>query len=168
MKRWLPIGASLVILALFLIFLNQEKDYDIKSAISENAFMDNVSIIQRKEGAIKLALSAEKAIFVTNHDIELNKLSMEFPEKGLILNANSGIYNIETKNLKIDGTINARTKDYQVIADTILWDSTKNEIVSNKKIKIIGKKFFAEGDSLEATADRATLKRNVKAIFHGK
>jgi lipopolysaccharide assembly outer membrane protein LptD (OstA) len=168
MKRWLPIGTSLVIFTLLLIFFNQEKDYDMTLRIGENSFIDNVNIVQKKDGVVKLALIAEKAIFINDYDVELNKLSIEFPEKGLTLTANNGIYNIEKRNLKISGNISAYTKDYQIIADTVLWDSAKNEIVSDKKIKIIGKKFFAEGDSIEATADKATLRNNVKAIFYGK
>lgn len=168
MKRWIPAIAFLICLSFFFIFFERERGYDIGFKISENSFMDDVKIIQNREGTTKLTLSAEKAIFVTDNDIKLDKLTMTFPERDLTLTAKGGIYNLKKRDLKIDGDINAYTKDYQIIADTILWDSSKNGIISDKKIKIVGKKFIAEGDSLEATADNATLRRNVKAVFYGK
>jgi lipopolysaccharide export system protein LptC len=130
--------------------------------------MDGVSITQRKEGVVKWILNAEKAMFLTDNDVKLDKLKIIFPEKELTLTSNGGMYDIEKRNLKIDGNINASTKDYEIVATTLFWDSSKNEILSDEKVKIRGKKFFAEGDTLTATADKATLNKNVKAVFYGK
>lgn len=168
MKKLLFIVASLFLLTVLIVYLNQEKDAKVKLRLSDNSYMEGVSITQRKEGRVKWILNAEKAVFLTANDVELDKLKIVFPEKELTLTSSSGMYDIEKRNLKIDGNINASTKDYDIVANTLFWDSSKNEIFSDKKVQIMGKKFFAEGDTLTATADKATLNKNVRAVFYGK
>lgn len=151
-----------------IVYLNQEKDAKIKLRLGDNSYMDEVSITQKKAGLVKWILNSEKAVFLTNNDIKLDNLKIIFPEKELTLVSNGGIYDIESRNLKIDGNINAFTRDYEIVASTLFWDSSKNEILSDKKVQIVGKRFFAEGDTMTATTDKATLNKNVKAVFYGK
>jgi LPS export ABC transporter protein LptC len=168
MKKMLFAGASLFLLSVLIVYLNQEKDAKIKLRPGDNSYMDDVSITQKKAGVVKWMLSAKKAIFLTGNDVKLDNLKIIFPEKELTLTSNGGMYDIENRNLKIDGNINAFTMDYEIVASTLFWDSSKNEIVSDEKVKIVGKKFFAEGDNLTATTDKATLNKNVRAVFYGK
>lgn len=162
----------IIVFFIFLLWLvlyaDYEKDYAVKVRISESSFMDNVSITQRKNGIAKLFLNAEKAVFTSEDEVQLNGLKMTFPEKDLTLSSSSGLYNLKTKDLKINGDIKAYTKDFEIFADNLLWDSSRNEITSNKRIRIVGKNFSAEGDFLEAISDKATLRENVRAIFYGK
>ncbi len=155
-------------MTVLIVYLNQEKDAKVKLRLGDNSYMDEVSITQKKAGRIKWILNSEKAVFLTDNDIKLNNLKIIFPEKELTLTSNGGMYNIESRNLKIDGNINAFTKDYRIVASTLFWDSSKNEVFSDKKVQLVGKKFFAEGDTMTATTDKATLNKNVKAVFYGK
>lgn len=168
MKKMLFVAVSLFLLSVLAVYLNQEKDARVKLRLGDNSYMDDVSITQKKEGIVKWILRAEKAVFVTNNDVKLDSLKIIFPEKELTLTSNGGMYDIDNRNLKIDGNINASTKDYEIVANTLFWDSSKNEILSDEKVQIVGKKFFAEGDNLTATTDKATLNKNVKAVFYGK
>lgn len=168
MKKLLFVCASFFLLAVLIVYLNQEKDAKIKLGPGDSSYMDEVSITQKKAGLVKWRLNAEKAVFLTSNYVKLDNLKIIFPEKELTLTSNSGMYDIENRNLKIDGNINAFTKDYEIVASTLFWDSSKNEILSDEKVKIVGKKFFAEGDNLTATTDKATLNKNVKAVFYGK
>lgn len=168
MKKLLFVCASLFLLTILIVYLNQEKDAKIKLRLGDNSHMDDVSITQKKAGLVKWILNAEKAVFLTSNDVKLDNLKIIFPEKELTLTSNGGMYDIENRNLKIDGNINAFTKDYEIVASTLFWDSSKNEILSDERVQIVGKKFFAEGDNLTATTDKATLNKNVKAVFYGK
>lgn len=133
-----------------------------------SSYMDNVSIVQKRAGVVKWLLNSQKATFLNENDVKLSAVSISFPEKGLTLTSESGEYDIEKRNLKIENNIKAATKDYDIVASSLFWDASKNEILSDEKVQIIGKKFLVEGDNLTATADSATLNRNVKAIFYGK
>lgn len=168
MKKKLFICAFLFLLTVLIVYLNQEKDAKIKLRLGDNSYMDEVSITQKKAGLVKWILNSEKAVFLTNNDIKLDNLKIIFPEKELTLTSNGGMYDIENRNLKIEGNISAFTKDYEIVASTLFWDSSKNEILSDERVQIIGKRFFAEGDTMTATTDKATLNKNVKAVFYGK
>lgn len=168
MKKLLFVCASLFLLTVLIVYLNQEKDTKIKLHLGDNSYMDEVSITQKKAGLVKWILNAKKAVFLTNNDIRLDNLKIIFPEKDLTLTSNGGMYDIENRNLKINGNINAFTKDYEIVASTLFWDSSKNEILSDEKVQIVGKRFFAEGDAMTATTDKAILNKNVKAVFYGK
>ncbi|GER93912.1 LPS export ABC transporter periplasmic protein LptC [hot springs metagenome] len=168
MKKILFVFASLFLLTVLIMYVDQEKDTKVKLRVEDNSYMDKVSITQKKAGLVKWILNAEKAVFLTSSDVKLDNLKIIFPEKELTLTSSSGMYDIESKNLKIDGNINAFTKDYEIVASTLFWDSSKNEILSDEKVQILGKRFFAQGDAMTATTDKATLNKNVKAIFYGK
>jgi LPS export ABC transporter protein LptC len=168
MMKGVIISALFIFVISLILYANYEKNYDVKLRVSDNSFMDNVSIIQRRDGIVKLSVNAEKAVFILDDEVQLNRLTMTIPEKGLTLSSSSGLYNLKTKDLKMVGDIKAYTKDFEIFAENLLWDSSRNEVTSDKRIRIVGKNFSAEGNSFEAIADKATLKENVKAIFYGK
>jgi LPS export ABC transporter protein LptC len=168
MKKILFLSVAVFLFTILAVYLNQDKDAVTKLRLGDNSYMDDVRITQKKEGVIKWILGAKKAVFVTSNDVKLADLKITFPEKELVLTSNEGMYDMESRNLKIEGNIKASTKDYDIVATTLFWDSTKNEVFSDEKVYIVGKKFFVEGDNLTATADKARLDKNVKAVFYEK
>lgn len=168
MKRILFLCAILALFSVLAIYLNQEKFIDTKLRLGDNSYMDDVSITQKKEGVVKWIVNTQKAVFLNSNDVKLADLKIVFPEKDLTLTSDGGLYDIENRNLTIEGNIKASTKDYDIVANTLFWDSSKNEILSDEKVQIVGKKFFVEGDKLTATTNKARLDKNVKAVFNGK
>jgi lipopolysaccharide assembly outer membrane protein LptD (OstA) len=130
--------------------------------------MEDVGIIHRKDGDVKWTLKAKEAVFVNKTEVNLSDLSIRFPEKELILTARNGTYGLENQNLTISGDLKAVTKDYDIVATSVFWDASKNQLFSDKKVSLVGSTFFVEGDSLIATSDKATLTKNVKAVFYDK
>ena len=104
---------------------------------------------------------------MTAQDVKLTALTISFPAKDLILTSESGTYNTESKDLKIEGNIKAVTKDYDILTNTLHWDAAKNELFSNDKVTIVNKQYYVEGEQLTASGDTATLHKNVKAVFNG-
>lgn len=168
MKRLSFVTAALVLLSVLVFYLSQDKDTKVKLRLEDNSYMDDVRITQKKEGAVKWVLDAKKAVFLTANDIKLHSMKIFFPEKELVLTSKSGLYDVDNKSLKIEDNIKASTKDYDIVATTLFWDSSRNELLSDEKVQITGKKFFAVGDTMTATTDKAILNKNVKAVFHGK
>lgn len=130
--------------------------------------MEDVSIVQKKGGVTSFVVNAKKAIFMTASDVQLTALNMFFPEKAMTVTSDSGLYNTESKDLKIEGNIKATTKDYDILTKKLHWDAAKGQLFSDDKVTIVGKRFYVEGDDLSATNDAATLHKNVKAVFNGK
>jgi LPS export ABC transporter protein LptC len=168
MKKILFLAVAFVLFGLLGFLSNQEKDMKAKLTLGDDSYMDKVHITHKKDGATKWILDARKAVFITSKDVKLADLKITFPEKELVLTSNNGLYDIDSRNLTIEENINASTKDYDIIATKLFWDSSKNEIMSDERVQIVGRKFHVEGDNLNATNDKATLNKNVKAVFYGK
>lgn len=168
MKKLSFAAAALMLLSVLVFYLSQDKDAKVKLRLEDNSYMDDVRITQKKEGAVKWVLDAKKAVFLTANDIKLETMKIFFPEKELVLTSNSGLYDVDNKSLKIQDNIKASTKDYDITATTLFWDSSRNELLSDEQVQITGKRFFAVGDTMTATTDKAILNKNVKAVFHGK
>ncbi|MBF0557183.1 MAG: LPS export ABC transporter periplasmic protein LptC [Nitrospirae bacterium] len=166
MKRIVFLLVFICFFIVIVFFSEREGFYKPKVNMDGNSYMDGVSIIQRKDGVVKWTLGSKKAIFLDDNNVKLVALQITFPEKGLTLNSDGGLYDIDKRNLKIDGHINASTADYDILTPTLYWDASKNELFSDQKVQIIGKKFYVEGDDLNSTNDKATLNKNVKAIFY--
>ncbi len=166
MKRIIFLLVFICFFAVVALFYDKEGDFKPKVNLSGNSYMDGVSIVQRKEGVVKWTLASKKAIFLNENDVKLLGLTITFPEKGLTLNSDGGMYDIGKRNLQIDGHICASTKDYDIVTPTLFLDASKNELTSDQRVKITGKRFCIEGDDLNATNDKATLNKNVKATFY--
>ncbi len=168
MKRiWLA-AVAVALFGVIAFYVNHDRDFRAKLVVGDQSYMEDVRIVQRRDGVAKWTLNAKKAIFVTERDIQLSALGITFPEKKLVLNSEGGLYNTETRNLRIDGGIKATTGSYDILATSLFWDGKKNELTSDQKVQIVGKQFVVVGDDLVATTDGAKLQRNVRAVFHGK
>ncbi len=167
MKKVLLLFIVLLFLIVFVIYF-QNKDPGVEIRLAGESYMNDVSIKQREDGETKWILDAKRAVFISDTDIKLDDLRITFPKKDLILTSDGGMYDIESRNLTIDGNIKASTDDYDIVATTLLWNSSKSKLFSDEKVKIIGENFFVEGDNLIATVDKIKLSNNVRAIFYGK
>ena len=168
MKKILFVFASVFLFYVLAIYLNQEKDPRVRIGMGHNSYMDDVTIAQKKEGVVRWIINAKRALFLTETDISLKDLKIVFPEKELTLTSEGGLYDVRDRTLKIDGNIKASTKDYDITARSLFWDPATNEITSDARVQIKGKRFFVEGDTLAATSDKARLTNNVRAVFDGK
>jgi len=168
MKKVLLLFSAVGLLAIVTLFFFQDSDLKGRFRLGDNSYMEDVSIVQKKGGATSFVVNAQKAIFVNASDVQLTALNMFFPEKAMTVTADSGSYNTETKDLKIEGNIKAKTKDYDIVTKKLHWDAVKGLLVTDDKVTILGSRFYVEGDDLTATNDSATLHKNVKAVFNGK
>lgn len=168
MKSIVLLSAAVFLFAVITVYLIQDKDTNTTLRFDNNSYMDDVSIIQKKKGTLQWIANAKKAVFLNNTDVMLSNLKIILPEKELILTSDKGLYDIESRDLKIEDNINAFTKDYEIVATKLHWDSSRGEIVSDERIQIKGKRFFIEGDALKSSADKAILNGNVKAVFYEK
>lgn len=168
MKKTVFLAVAVLFFAVLAFFSGREGDLKTKIRLGDNAYMDDVTITHKKDGAVKWTLSSKKAVFVTDTDVALTGVTITFPEKELTLTSDAGSYNMAQRDLKIEKNIKAAGKNYDIVAETLFWDSSRNEILSDDTVRIIGQRFQVEGDHLVATNDKATLNSNVKAIFYGK
>jgi LPS export ABC transporter protein LptC len=170
MRKALFVLTGIGLLILVTVYFMQDSDYKPNFRLSENSYMENVRIVQKKAGETRIVVNAEKAIFETETDVKLIALNLYFPEKQLTLTSKTGDYNTTTRNVVIRGDIKANTKGYDIRTDTLRYDDSKGKLVTNDKVVITGQSrgFYMEGDVMTAEGHVATLHKNVKAIFKGK
>ncbi|MFA5353670.1 MAG: LPS export ABC transporter periplasmic protein LptC [Thermodesulfovibrionales bacterium] len=165
----LPIFLVVSLIAGGLVsYLTMDKGPLTRVTVGAYPFMEDVSIKQRKEGAVSFVVNARKAVFISNSNVRLTDLTMLLPDKGLTLRSNSGVYNIKDKSLRVEGAIRASTDTYRIDASSVLWDASTKELTSSEKVTIEGEKFSVQGTGLEATSEKAKLSGNVKAVFNGQ
>jgi len=168
MKKILFIFPFLFLLAIIAVYLNQEKFLGPSLELGMDSYMNDVSILQKRDGEVKWELKAKKAIFLNDNDVNLSDLKITFPENDFVLTSERGMYNIENRNLTMEGNIKASTNDYVILAATLFWDSSNEEIFSEERVRVVGRNFVVYGDGLTATTDMARLNNNVKAVFYEK
>lgn len=161
----LLIISFLLSITILFVYSLQLQDSNLKLTYSESPYIEEVMIKHLRDGITKWIVSAQKADFINTNDVVLKKLKITFPEKDLILTSEEGFYNMANQSIKIEGNIQAQTKNYVINASTLSWDPQKNELTSNNKIQITGKDFYIEGDELSASTDKAKLNSNVRAVF---
>lgn len=164
---WLLLAGG-ILFGIVGYFFNQERDIRPKVVVAERSEMDDLSIVNRQDGEIKWTLLAKKAVYITEKDVQLRDLTITFPGKDFSMKADEGFYNTESRNFRIDTPITATAKSYDIQAKSMSWDGAQNRLVAPDRVFIVGKGFTIEGDDLVATASRAQLQKNVKAVFHGK
>lgn len=168
MKKLVFLLVAGVLLGIVALYINQERQPQVKVVVAERSEMDDLNIVNRQDGVVKWSLLAKKAIYLTDKEVQLRDLTITFPDKDFSMKADEGFYNTESRNFRIDTPITATAKNYDIQAKAMFWDGAKNQLVANDRVQIVGRGFTIEGDNLVATADKATLQKNVRAVFHGK
>jgi lipopolysaccharide assembly outer membrane protein LptD (OstA) len=158
------------LLALITVYFLQDGEYKPNFKLSENSYMENVKIIQKKAGKTRVVVNAEQAIFETDTDVRLLALNIYFPEKNVTMTAKAGNYSTTTKNVVVEGDIQANTKGYDLQTNKLNYDAAKGELLADDKVMITGKSrgFYMEGDEMTAQGDKAILHKHVKAVFKGR
>lgn len=165
MRRLLFLISAVLFVTVLGIYMGMEKDTAPVVRFSGTSYLEGVRIAHMTGGALKWDLHADKAVFLNKEDVKLEGIKIRFPEKQLTLSSDEGLYKVESRDLTIQGNIKASTGDYDIVAEQLSWDSSRNELVSDKKVTIKAQTFVVEGDTLKANAEGAELKNNVRAVF---
>lgn len=171
MRKFLLILSILSIgIILIIIFNYLEKDESVKLKISmESSVFKEVNFIQKKETQQKFKFYAQEAFMSEDGKIlDLNNLTMIFPEKEFEVIAKKGVYYTETGDVYLSKEIEGVSKDYKIYGSEAFWNGKERFLYSEKPIKIVGNKFSIEGNAGIATADFIELKKGVTAIVYFK
>jgi LPS export ABC transporter protein LptC len=145
---------------------NGVKTYPLYKTSSMRGF----HLTHKESGKIKWELIAEKATFPEgNKDVILKDLTMRmYHEREFTVRGDSGIYNIQKKNLTINKSIEIDIEGAQLTTDSLTWNSERGVITTKDSIKFKGKNFLIEGTGLTAKIkdQQIRIHKNVKGIFY--
>lgn len=167
-RRIFWIIVSLSVVSIFFFVFYGERDYKKDISINKaNSYLEGVRIVSKKDGADVWMITARRADFTKDETIaKMDSVTIDIKKEGVVLNADNGIYNMNTRDLHLENNIKVLIKDSVISAKDLTWNPSGGILSSDDKIQMEGKKFKIEGEGLNATEDnKIKLMRNVKAIF---
>lgn len=154
---------------IFFIVFSDERDSRRDFSISKaSSYMEGFRIVSKKDGKDALILTARRADFSRDETLaRMEAVTMDIKKEGVVLNADHGTYNMNTKDLKLEDNITIQVKNSVIHAQNLSWNPSQGVLSAEGKVQMKGNKFTVEGEGLTATEDnKVTLMRNVKAIFY--
>lgn len=133
------------------------------------SFIEGLKIVNKRNGQKDWVLTAKRAdITDKGTKANLKEIEMKIEKKDITIHAGKGTYDMNSKNLAVEGQIIARTGGYTVTSEDIVFDSGTGNIRTAGNARITGSRFSVEGKGLEIdnSAQKVRLLRDVKATFN--
>lgn len=172
MKKKVLLLISLLSLSLVFLFLGNSRELDKALLLKGGSFIEGLKIIHKKNGISMWTLNASRADIIEGSDrVKLDDVVLRVENKDenkeMTIYSPEGFYNIESRDLTLNGKIKAVTKGYTIITESVEWNQSKGEIKTKEAVKIESKKFNVEGSGMEADSEqKVRILKNVKATFY--
>ena len=174
-KKLLPAALAVLLLASVLVLSKQAMRPHEGNTVSvpTESFMEDVSVVNRKNSRRQWSLNTKKATFPGNGDLaRMQGVTLIIPEEGMTVRADSGLYNMQNGDLLLTGNVTARTADYSIRSGSINIQSgqagqTGEDVLSTEeKVVVESRGFRIEGLGLVAKPQhKVRLLRDVRAVF---
>lgn len=151
-----------------LFFYNGEGDHRKDLAISRiGSYIEGLRIVNKRNGVDSWVITARRADFTRDGmEARMDSVTVDIIKDRVVVNADSGIYNLNTRGLSLENNIKILIKDSVVSAERLSWNPASKILTSDNKVRMDGKRFKIEGEGLIATeGQKVKLTKNVKAIF---
>ncbi len=167
-KKLLLVLLLFLAVVLAVILFGEKKEADREALLKGNSFIEGLKIVNKKDGNNVWTLIAKRAdIIESKNQARLSNITMVVENNGMKINSLSGLYDMETRNLTLDGRITAEAKDYMIITESAELDNSKGEIKTKGDVKVRSKKFDVEGSGMKAgSSQKVRILKDVKATFY--
>jgi LPS export ABC transporter protein LptC len=168
MKKVLLIGLSVLFFGILFLMLETGKDMNGEFKIAMGSFIEDITITQKKNGLTVWTLWADKANFSEDESrAELSDINIVLPDNGLLLYADSGVYNLSDRSFTTDSIVKAEGKDYKITTDSINYEISSGKIETAGRVIVEGRGFRVEGRGMKSdSAEEVTILNDVKATFN--
>ena len=160
----------LIVISSGVFFYNlSEKAAKLSVQMTGDSFFEGVKIVNKKDGVTDWILTAKRAdLSRDGKEALLNGVEMQLEKNGVTVEAEKGLYDMETKKISVDGVITARNKNYVMTTSEARIDSDAGTLETEREVKIEGKKFSLEGKGMIADngEQKVRILNNVKATFN--
>jgi LPS export ABC transporter protein LptC len=168
-KKKLIFLVLIVISFAILFYLRSEKVARLNVQLAGDSFFEGLKIINKKDGVTEWLLTAKRAdLSKDGKEALLSGIEMKLEKQGMIVQAEKGLYNMETKNVAIDGIITAHNENYVITTSQALIDSGGGILETEGEVTVAGKSFNLEGKGMQAdnNEQKVRILNDVKATFH--
>ncbi len=168
MKRFILFTLCFFFAVTLFIMLRSDRENIENVKIKSTSFIEGLKIHYRKNGNTIWKLTARKADFTADEDmVELSNLTVTVHKNGMTLYADTGRYDLLTRNFTINSEIQAEAEDYRIITSSLDYDASSGKSSTDEKIIVEGKKFKVEGKGMTLDSEqKVKIRNNVKATFY--
>ncbi len=169
MKISLLFIASFLLFSLFFFMFKGEKTNNLDVHLKGESFFEGLRIIQKKNGISSWVLTAKRAdISKDGDEAHLMDLEMDVKSKGIIIYAEKGLYNLNTRKISVEGVVKARGNDYSITTGEVEIDSAAGLLKTKSDVYVVGKKFTLQGKGMEIKNNdqKVRILKDVKATFN--
>lgn len=160
--------AILFLLIIFYFFYDSGKTGKNDINIKNSSYIDGLKVISKKDGTDSWILVAGKALFTKDETLaEMNAVTVKLIKDGILLNADTGTFNMATNELSLNKNIKIHINGSVIAAKNLLWNPSEGTLTTDDGIKMDSRKFQIESKGMTATQDRKVkLTGKVKATFY--
>lgn len=166
MKKGLFAGVLCVLLGSILV-LRGEREFPDQARADIKSFLEDVTIVQSREGAAVWTLTAKRAdVFEEQGKASLRAIALTIPDNNLTLYADGGTYDFTTKSFSTASIVEAKGDGYRITAESLDVDLSSGVIHTQGPIRLDGKRFSLEGRGMEASrGETVRIAGDVRATF---
>lgn len=172
MKRVLPVvfivlGASAILYGLASERSGRDsasRKGPVAPSSAVESFMEGIKVINRIDGREQWALSAEKASF-SQEATGLQSVTLRLPGEEMTVVSDSGVYSMESGDLRLEGNVKAETKSYAIKTGTLNIFGKGGEVSTGEPVIVESRSFRIEGEGMTVNGDTVRLLKNVRAEF---
>lgn len=161
-------AAILVLSVISFAMFNSDREYKRDTLLQTNSYIEGLRIVDKKDGRDSWVIVAKRADFTKDETVaKMNAVTIQAVKEGMTLDADTGTYNLTTRELHLDENIRIRIRDSVISAKSLVWNPSTGILTSEDRVLMEAKKFRIEGEGLTATQDqKLKVMKNVKATFY--
>lgn len=169
MKKSLLVALSIMLFSLLFFMIKGERGTKNDVLKKGESYIEGLRLVHRQNGIKDWTLTARRADISDKGDkAYLSGIEMNIENKGITVCSDKGLYDMNSRNLSVDGKVIAKGNSYSITSDGAKFDSSSGMLRADGGVKIEAKRFCVEGTGMEADNSAQTVRilKNVKAVFY--
>ncbi len=153
----------------FFLLIRSEKGPKLDVQIKGDSFFEGLKIVNKKNGVTDWTLWAKRADLTKDgKEAVLSGVEMKLESQGMTVSADKGVYDMETRQVTVQGVLRANNKNFVLTTSQARIDGGKGNFDTAGDVKIDGRKFELEGKGMKAENNQHKVRilKDVKATFN--
>lgn len=161
---------TLIVAALtFFVLVRSEKGVKLDLQVKGNSFFEGLRIVNKNNGVTDWVLWAKRADLTKDgKEALLTGVEVKLESQGMTISADKGLYNMETRQISVEGVLRASNNNYVFTTSQARIDGSKGNFATAEDVTIDGKKFELKGKGMQAENNQHKVRilKDVKATFN--
>lgn len=153
----------------FFVLIRSEKGGKLDILLKDDSFFEGLKIVNRKNGVTGWVLWAKRADMTKDgKEALLSGVEIKLENQGMTVSAEKGLYNMETRQISVQGVLHASNNTYTLTTSQAHIDGSKGNFDTAGDVRIEGRKFELTGKGMQAENNQHKVRilKDVKATFN--